>query len=326
MRSLAYATGVALVTCGLACQPTDAVAGDDHNASKVESQSSESPAELSDEETAAARSDELGADRDVVRDAYPWLESMGSLDVIPLESSFDTPNGYERVDLPGGSFGSFLRGLPTYRDKTEVLAYDGRTIRAPSAGVVALDVGDRNLQQCADTAIRLHAEFLWSTGDKSNIAYHFTSGDRSAWSDWAAGERFNVSGSSVERVRTGKPSTSRSTFRDYLDHVFMYAGTRSLRFDSEPAASLEPGAFFVAPGSPGHAVIILDVAENDEGERIALLGQGFMPAQELHILTARDGRTVDEVWWKLPDEGGELDTPSWQPFSREDARVFKTRS
>ncbi|WP_438356947.1 DUF4846 domain-containing protein [Cystobacter fuscus] len=31
-------------------------------------------------------------------------------------------------------------------------------------------------------------------------------------------------------------------------------------------------------GSPGHTVMVLDVARDAEGRRVALLGQGFTPA------------------------------------------------
>ncbi|EPX62317.1 hypothetical protein D187_008504 [Cystobacter fuscus DSM 2262] len=35
---------------------------------------------------------------------------------------------------------------------------------------------------------------------------------------------------------------------------------------------------FVLGGSPGHTVMVLDVARDAEGRRVALLGQGFTPA------------------------------------------------
>lgn len=300
-------------TCLAACSPGDAVAGGSTAAD-------EEPRSSADEQPEPAS--EARTPVDVAR--YAWLDDMTERPLMPLEARFSTPDGYERVRITAGSFGAFLRGLPVYRDKKSVKAFDGRTIHAPSAAVIALDIGERNLQQCADTAIRLHAEYLWASERRDEIAYHFTSGDRSGWTAWSGGERFRIRGSKVSRYRTDRRSSGREAFRNYLEHVFMYAGTRSLRYDSAPAESLSPGTLFVAPGSPGHAVILLDVAENDDGDRLALIGQGFMPAQELHVLKGSSDKTVDQVWWRLPDKGGELDTPSWQPFSRDDARRFTT--
>jgi len=211
-----------------------------------------------------------------------------------------------------------------------VRTHDGDVIQAPAAAVIAMDVGERNLQQCADTAIRLHAEYLLATEREGEIAYHYTSGDRVAWEDWVDGERMVVSGGEVERRRGSRRARSRASFRRYLDNIFMYAGTRSLRLDGEPLEDgdlVRPGDVFVQGGSPGHAVVVLDVAENAAGERLALLGQGFMPAQELHVLLSSRDEVVEGVWFPLPSSDDEsLQTPSWRtPFSRADALRFVGR-
>jgi hypothetical protein len=313
-RHLKAAVALLMWPTLLACNPGEAVAGGhSHRSTEV----------ATDESGAANEPAPTPGSKDVESSRYPWLTDAPDDALVPLESRFPAPESYERIATAEDSFARFLRGLPVRTDRERVYAFDGRKIAAPSAAVIAMDVGDRNLQQCADTAIRLRAEYLWSMNRSDEIAYHFTSGDRSAWLEWADGERFRIRGSRVERVRTATRSRSRANFRAYLDHVFMYAGTRSLRFDSKPAGNVEPGTFFVAPGSPGHAVIVLDVAVSPAGERVALLGQGFMPAQELHVLEDPTGsNTIGGVWWRLPTDGESLDTPSWEPFSRADARQF----
>lgn len=260
-----------------------------------------------------------------MRNTYPWLDSMDAdLEVDRLSKRFAPPKGYTRVALTDDSFGAFLRGLPLRTDRIHVRSYRGTRLSSPSAGVIAIDVGSRNLQQCADSAIRLHAEYLWSQGLADRLGYHFTSGDETRWRDWQKGERYVVSGSKVKRVRRSAVKNTHAQFRRWLDTVFMYAGTRSLRLDSNPVeGSIEPGDFFVAPGSPGHAVVVLDVAENKAGERVALLGQGFMPAQDFHVIRGRGDGVKDKVWFVLPEEGEKLDTPSWRPFSRGQARRFE---
>jgi len=37
-------------------------------------------------------------------------------------------------------------------------------------------------------------------------------------------------------------------------------------------------------GFPGHAVLVTDVAVNSGGEKIYMLSQGYMPAQDIHVL------------------------------------------
>jgi hypothetical protein len=241
----------------------------------------------------------------------------------PLSVRFPAPEGYARVPLPAGSFGAWLRDLPLSVDRETVRAFDGRTLDRPAAAIVALDVSPRDLQQCADTAIRLHAEWLWSRGRAETAAYHFTSGDRSAFADWLKGERFERDGVGVKRVVGAPRASNRVTYRAWLERVFGYAGSRSLVHDTTAVgleAPLAPGDLFVAPGSPGHVVLLLDVAVASTGRRLALVGQGFMPAEDLHVLRASNA--MDGVWFPLPDPGGTLDTPSWAPFPRGTARRF----
>jgi len=264
---------------------------------------------------------------EVAIDEYPWLGDASELPpMTTLEDSFAAPSGYVRVRASEASFSAWLRGLPVRTDRIEVRAYNGEALVRPAAAVVAMDVGERDLQQCADSAIRLHAEWLWATDRATEAGYHFTSGDLSRWDDWKGGERFVIAGSKVERVGgAARPDTHR-TYRSWLDQVFTYAGTRSLARDSVPVADeddLRAGDFFVQAGSPGHAVVILDIAESATGDRVALMGQGFMPAEDFHVLSW-PAVARDEVWFPLPDTAdGVVETPSWSPFTRIQARRFK---
>jgi len=246
------------------------------------------------------------------RARYPWLSAERS--IRPLSEAIPPPSGYARVAVEEGSFGAWLRDLPLRPAGSPVLDFRGGEILAADhaalAAVAELDVGSANLQQCADSIIRLHAEWLWSRGQKDRIAYRFTSGHLASWTRYAAGDRARVSGSKVSWVKGGPVDGSRGTFRAYLDLVFTYAGTLSLDAEKQrpKREDVRPGDFFVLGGSPGHAVLVLDVARNEKGERVALLGQGFIPAQDFHVLSPGE----DGPWFSL--DGEEVATPFWKPF------------
>lgn len=256
-------------------------------------------------------------------DHYPWqLPESNEPTVAPLASYASTPADYERVSLEPGTFPAFIRHLPIRLDRTTVKAYNGKRLGSPSAGVVALPLIGRDLQQCADTIIRLRAEYLWQAGHQQRIGFHFTSGDRSTWPAWREGERFRITGARVERYQGAARDTGRANFRAYLEHLFTYAGTLSLSRDARALRANEPtmpGDFFLDPGSPGHVVLVLDVAVDEDGDRVALIGQSFMPAQEFHLVEGNEGR----VWFDLPRNGGQLETPSWEPFGRDQRWRFE---
>lgn len=244
-----------------------------------------------------------------------------------LDASIDAPSGFERVPLEPHGFGEFLRGLPLRAAGSAVLSFDGATVvpaNDPRVFAVAeLDVGRADLQQCADSAIRLHAEWLWSRNEAHRAAYRFVSGDLATFAGYAAGDRPIVQGNRVTWARRAKPQSDRRAYRSFLDMVFMYASTISLARDADPVerAAILPGDMFVAPGGPGHAVVVLDVALDPRGRRVALLGQGYMPAQDFHVLASREPGI--SPWFSL--EVDAVETPFWpKPFGWSTLRRFKS--
>jgi hypothetical protein len=258
------------------------------------------------------------------RARYTFLPSDAQ--VRSLSEAVAPPAGFERVALEASTFGAYLRGLPLRDASAAVRAYDGSLLHeagdARVFAVAELDVSPLDVQQCADSVIRLHAEWRWSRGEKQRIGYHFLSGDFATYARYAAGERPQVDGNRVEWATSAAPSDDRKTFRRYLDMVFNYASTISLaqRTAKIEKSDIVPGDFFVLPGGPGHAILILDVATALDGRRVALLGQGFMPAQDFHVL--RSGERGVSPWFSL--DGESVDTPFWPvPFPWTSLRRFR---
>ena len=242
-----------------------------------------------------------------------------------LDEALSPPPGFVRVPVARRSFGEYLRGMPLALGPARVRAYDGRTIVEPYdkrvAAVAALDVGRADLQQCADSVIRWHAEWLWAEGRAHEAAYHFVSGDRATFADYARGVRPIVSPRRVRWERRAAPASDRKAYRAYLELVFTYASTLSLVREAQSIerAAIAPGDFFVLGGSPGHAVLVLDVAVDARGRKVALLGQGYMPAQDFHVLSGDDARFG--AWFSLEVE--EVTTPFWPtPFPWSSLRRF----
>ena len=107
-----------------------------------------------------------------------------------------------------------------------------------------------------------------------------------------------------------------------MDSVFTWAGTYSLSKELVPvkdATKIEVGDVFIQGGFPGHAVLVADVATNKKGERVFLLLQSYMPAQDIHVLE-NPGDTKLSPWYSAT-ETGTLVTPEWE-FERSDLKRF----
>ncbi|MBK8256544.1 MAG: hypothetical protein IPK82_28225 [Polyangiaceae bacterium] len=261
-----------------------------------------------------------GARSEVHRGDYPWLsDSTCTQQEIAgvLSDTFSPPAGFERVAVQPGSFGQWLRGLPL-RPKGPVVDHRGQVILpvddARFARVIALDEGSLDLQQCADSIVRLHAEWLWSKGER-DISYRAAAGTPMPFERYLNGERPAGEGKKVVWKPLGKKANrdDHGAFRKYLDSVFMWANTGALARDASKTNlnDLSPGDFFVLAGAPGHAVLVLDVAQNSLGNRVVLLGQGYMPAQSFHVLRP----SPNEVWFAIDPSAGGVETPFWPaPF------------
>lgn len=228
------------------------------------------------------------------RPPYPWTRSYES--ASSLSNRIDPPEGFDRIPEPAGSFGEWLRGLPLQRGNPSVLLFNGlpKQRQDVHVAVVNLDVGRKDLQQCADAVMRLRAEYLYSRGQEAAIKFNMSDGAPLAFAAWAKGDR------------------SYARLKSYLERVFTYAGSHSLARELKGAGSpreIRIGDVFIQGGFPGHAVIVVDVAARADGRKVFLLAQSYMPAQEVHIL--KNPADSDLSPWYAADFTGDLRTPEW---------------
>lgn len=234
------------------------------------------------------------------------------------------PSGFTRVAVEERSFGAFLRTLPLLPAGAKVVDYRGVPLyddghHANIAAVVDIDTGNKDLQQCADAIIRMHAEWKYGRGDR-DMAYRSLSGTSIPYARYVAGDRAVVRGNGIVLQPSGPPrADEHALFRSYLDDVFNVASTRSLERDAArvPFAEVRAGDFFVMTGQPfGHAVLVLDVAKDAQGRLAFLLGQSFMPAQSFQVLQP----SARSAWFVVEPNATEVKTPFWPAFSTEMTR------
>ncbi|NLR82194.1 DUF4846 domain-containing protein [Chitinophaga eiseniae] len=226
-------------------------------------------------------------------------------------SGIPLPPGYKRLSQSPGSFGAWLRLLPLKKDG-RVYLYNGQLKHNQQAQYAVLDisVGTKNLQQCADAVIRLRAEYLFASERPEKIAFHATSGTLMDYNGWSKGDRWILKNNQLQRKRIASPCGGHTCLLSYLETVFSWAGTLSLSRELvsvKDTRKLLPGDVFIKGGSPGHAVIVADVAEDAAGNRIFLLAQSYMPAQDIHILKNPAGASP----WYTAGFTGKLLTPEW---------------
>ena len=255
---------------------------------------------------------------------YPWQIRPG-LAVQALAARFPAPAGCRRVAVAAGSWGAWLRGLPLKPAGTKARLYNGQLKGRQEvvAAVVDIDVPPQDLLQCADAVIRLRAEYVFSH-DPNQVHFHLTTGYDFWFSDFVAGRTFRVVNEEVLPATRPAEATTHAALARYLVPTFGYAGTLSLSRElaPRPFSQVQPGDVLIHGGAPGHAVLVVDVAENPITHQLyLLLAQSYMPAQNIHVL-----RNVDEprlgAWFALPGPAEtEFDTPEWT-FGRQELKRF----
>ncbi|MFC0773125.1 DUF4846 domain-containing protein [Terrimonas alba] len=201
------------------------------------------------------------------------------------------PENFKRVTAPRDSFGAWLRDIALKKDR-HVYLYNGALKRNQQAQFAVLDkpVGKKDLQQCADAVMRLRAEYLFSCKRYEEIIFRDNNNTAYRW----------------------KGDSDVNGFERYLQTVFGMCGTASLQKQLKPVSDphdIYPGDVFIKGGFPGHAMIVVDVAANGEGEKIFMLAQSYMPAQDIHIVkNPLDSKL--SPWYRINGQT-KVVTPEW---------------
>lgn len=212
------------------------------------------------------------------------------------------PEGFKRIEGDNTSFMYFLQNIELKKNKT-VYKFDGTPKLNQSAQFAVLDisVGTKDLQQCADAVMRLRAEYLFSLKKYAEICFKDNNGTKYQFTT----------------------PYSKDNLIKYLQRVFGMCGSASLSKELKQAefSTIQSGDVIIRGGFPGHAVIVMDVAENKAGEKIYLLAQSYMPAQDIHVLV----NPMDEnlsPWYKVNNDKT-IETPEYLFYRTELKRWVK---
>lgn len=238
---------------------------------------------------------------------------------IPLPS-----NGYLRIKVEPASFGEWLRDLPLKEKNSSVLDYRGKIFKSGTdsivAGVVNWDIKNRRLEQCMDILIRLYAEYSRKCNITTRLSLPLPGGYWLGWEEWKNGFRPVFKGINVKLSKKTIYDNTPTAFQRYLNTVYNASHTQQFyhAYQAVDRAEVEIGDFIVKKGTKGHAIMIVDLAKNERGDLVALIGNGDTPACQFFLLNFRTG----QPWIPLVFAEEILDLPLRRKMSWEGLRRF----
>ena len=244
-------------------------------------------------------------------------EAAKNITVKPGEDirGISLPEGFRHVKEGDSVYSDWLLDLK-FKKNRSVYLYDGRlkSNQDVQFGVLDIDIGRSDLVQCADAAIKLKADFLFEKSRYSEINFIATSGDKLSFVSWLNGTRWKEQGSKLMSYTiTRNMNNIKNEYNAFMQFVFSYCGTYSLAKQLKPVnelSSIQPGDIFIQGGFPGHAITVMAVAKNGNGKKIFLLSQGYMPAQDIHILKNYADPQLSP-WYDMSNIDP-LHTPQWK--------------
>lgn len=246
----------------------------------------------------------LSCQNSVVTEEFKTKEPAQK-EVLPIDKLNDIllPQNFKRDST--SKYGDWIRNLKLKKDNT-VYYYNGEKKPNQSIHVAVLefDIGNRDLQQCADACMRIRAEYLFKNKKHKEIKFLLASGKWKSFFEYTSKRDYN-------------------SFRKYLNFIFSYANTASLKKQLKRVKNfqdIQPGDIFVQSGIPyGHAVTVMDVCIDSLGNKQFILSQSYMPAQSIEILINPNSNSKSP--WYPVDFEGDLVTPEWV-FQKENLMRF----
>ena len=281
---------------------------------------SDSIADSASQSNTANNSSVLASTSKNEEETQPFVNPSGKT----LAKRILTPKGYKRIKAKKGSFEAFLRNYRLKPDGSPVLLYDGREKWNQSAhiAVFRLPIESEDLQQCADSIMRVYGEYYYDKKAYDKITFPLGNGFIADFDKWRRGYSISVSGNKITWVYSPKNDSSYDSFKRFMRIVFAYSGTLNMDYSSKKIklAEAKVGDIFIRGGSPGHVVMIADICKNKKGKKAYLLAQGYLPAQEFQLL--KNPLHEADPWYYEEEIKYPLRTPEYS-FDKGSLRRYK---
>lgn len=205
------------------------------------------------------------------------------------------PDGYIRV-LPEDNYARFISKLnfkPLSKNNTENNAY---------LATINLKTINKHSQFTTNTAFRLYYEYLFNEKEFEHI-------------------NFNQN----KNIQSFNKYSSRKTYDDfatYLEYAFEFLDYNSLALYTQPVnlKDIRIGDIFYHNSHPkSNAVIVVDLAEDLNGNKMMLLAKSVNATNEIHILNNTENSEISP-WFIL--KPGSILTADWR-FHTDDLVRFK---
>src|SRR4030095_4646733 len=119
------------------------------------------------------------------------------------------PQGFNYVDDGDSAYSDWLLNLKLKKSKT-VYLYNGKLKSNQDAqyGVLNIDIGKKDLMQCADAAMKLRADYLFEKHLYDQIKFLTTSGNVISFENWLKGIRWKEQGAKLVLYNINKEGST----------------------------------------------------------------------------------------------------------------------
>ena len=196
-------------------------------------------------------------------------------DSLPLINLLDLPSNLSRIAVDKWSYNDWMRYIPTKKANSWIFNYLKELMFPPDFAHAIIDIETKKFQECADIAMRMWSEYLFSIKRLDELNFNFD--------NW---ENNNLKAS------------DRWSLDKYLFKQFSYASSLTLKRDLEEISinDVLPWDLIVQRRMGNkiwHVFVIMDVAEDKDGNKKVVLGQSNIPAQSFHVVR----NPMKNLWW-----------------------------
>jgi hypothetical protein len=246
------------------------------------------------------------------------VDNNSIIETIPV------PFGFSRVSVDSAGFAGWLRNLVLKSPGSSVLDYRGKVYKSGNdstvSAVVDWDILGQRMEQCMDILVHFYAEYLRQNNRENEIHFPLPGGYWLDWKDWKNGWRPIFKGITMTLGKKAAYDSSQKAFISYLNTIFAESHTQQFYHGYKviDRHNVQIGDFIVTQGSKSHAVMIMDLAVNEQGQLIALIGHGDTPACQFYLFNYQK----NNPWFPLNFENDHLPLPIRKKMSWDGLRRF----